>query len=96
MKEKEKLETDNAHLRQREEKLKQEERTLSLAIEKDEVGRKLKELETDIERLSKVRNERMASMDTYNELASKSGFSPNPDEQTFNAQRVQAALQLEE
>ena len=96
MKEKEKLETDIAHLRQREEKLKQEERTLSLAIEKDEVGRKLKELETDIERLSKVRNERMASMDTYNELASKSGFSPNPDEKTFNAQRAQAAQQIEE
>ena len=38
----------------------------------------------------------MASMDTYNELASKSGFSPNPDEKTFNAQRAQAAQQIEE
>ena len=55
VKEKEKLEAETRQLRQREEKLKQEERTLALAIEKDEVGRKLKELNDDIERLTKER-----------------------------------------
>lgn len=95
VKEKEKTEAEIGRLRRREEKLKQEERTLSLAIEKDEVGRKLKELEDDIERLSKERDERMASMDAYNELAGKAGFALSPGEETFNAQRLRARQQAE-
>ena len=94
-KEKERQENEISRLRRREEKLKQEERTLSLAIEKDEVGRKLKELEDDIERLSKKRDEHVAAMDAYNELAGKAGFTPSPSQETFNAQREQARLRVE-
>ena len=94
-KEKERQENEISRLRRREEKLKQEERTLSLAIEKDEVGRKLKELEDDIERLSKKRDERMAAMDAYNELAGKAGFASSPAEETFHAQREQARLRVD-
>ena len=96
VKEKEKLEAETRQLRQREEKLKQEERTLALAIEKDEVGRKLKELNDDIERLTKERDGRMASMDKYNGLAQKAGFATNPNEETFNNQRLQAEQRIKE
>lgn len=96
LKEKERLEAETAKFRRKEEKLKQEERTLALAIEKDEVGRKLKELENDIELLAKERDERVKRMEEYNGLAEKINFPSLPaDEETFQARRAEARAKAE-
>ena len=90
-----KLETDRQKLREKEEDLRAEERSLSLAIENDEVGRKIKDILQDAKHLEKVRDERMKRMDEYNRIAQQLAFSVDPSEETFQKQRDAATEKLQ-
>lgn len=82
-------------LRNKEEKLKQEERTISISIEKDEVGSKIKDLEKDIRNLQTLKDNRSRKLDEYNKIAQNIKFSTNPSEETFNTNR-ESARQLKQ
>ena len=84
------LKEELTDLREKEEKLKGEERTLSIAIETDEVGSKIKDIEKDIRNLVPKRDSRKTKLDNYNTLAQKTGFSENPNEDTFKENREKA------
>jgi len=82
-------------LRNKEEKLKQEERTISISIEKDEVGSKIKDLEKDIRNLQTLKDNRSRKLEEYNKIAQYIKFSTNPSEETFNTNR-ESAKQLKQ
>ena len=70
-------------LRQKEEELKAEERQLSISIESDQVGRKIKDLEKDIKLLGTSRNNRSQKLEQYNKIAQKTSLTENPNEKVF-------------
>ncbi len=80
-----------SELRNKEESLKQEERTLSISIESDEVGSKIKDLEKDIKALERLRDSRNAKLDQYNKIAQSIEFNINPSEETFKTNREKAS-----
>ena len=84
------LEGDLAELRDKEEKLKQDERTISIAIEKDEVGSKIKDLEKEIKQFEKSRDIRKNKLDDYNKIAQRIELTTNPSEETFYDNREKA------
>lgn len=77
-------------LRSKEESLKREERSISISIEKDEVGNKIKELEKDIKALEKLRDSRTAKLENYNKIAQSIELNINPSEDTFLTNRENA------
>jgi uncharacterized protein YPO0396 len=77
-------------LRSKEEKLKEEERTISIAIEKDEVGSKIKDLEKEIRQLSKSRDLRSSKLNDYNKIALSIELTTNPIKETFIKNREKA------
>ncbi|WP_268224509.1 ATP-binding protein [Sinomicrobium oceani] len=90
---KEKLERLNdelTELRHKEDLLKQDERTISIAIEKDEVGSKIKDLEKEIRQLERLRDTRKSKLDDYNKIAQSIELSANPSESTFSENREKA------
>ena len=89
-----KMETDRQKLREKEEELRAEERSLSMAIENDEVGRKIKDILQDAKHLEKIRDERMKHMDEYNRIAQQLSFLTDPSEETFLMQREGAQQKL--
>lgn len=94
--EKKHLQKEEEKLRQEEERLRGEERTLALAIENDEVGRKVKEIEQEILRLGELRDERMRKMDEYNEVVSQLSLRTDPEKDTFYQQREITESKLEQ
>lgn len=78
------------NLRDKEERLRNEERSLSLSIENDEIGRKIKEIEQDIHYLGELRDERLKQIDEYNRIAETIGFTSNPGRELFEQQRNKA------
>ena len=90
------LNEDLAALRFKEEGLKQEERTLSISIESDEVGSKIKDLEKDIRQLEKSRDLRKSKLDHYNKIAKNVEWNTDPGETTFDANRKKAGAQKAE
>lgn len=74
-------------LRSKEDFLKQEERSISISIEKDEVGNKIKELEKEIKALEKLRDSRTAKLENYNKIAQSIELNINPSEDTFLTNR---------
>ena len=84
------LKTELIDLKEKEEELKREERTLSIAIESDEVGNKIKDIEKDIARLEKIKNNHIQKLDDYNKIARKVGFAENPTQATFKENRESA------
>jgi len=76
-----------AELKVKEESFKQEERSLSISIERDEVGSKIKNLEKDIKQLERSRDSRKSKLDEYNKIAQSIELSINPSEGTFNENR---------
>lgn len=74
-------------LRSKEDSLKQEERSISISIEKDEVGNKIKELEKEIKALEKLRDSRTAKLENYNKIAQSIELNINPSEDTFLTNR---------
>jgi uncharacterized protein YPO0396 len=84
--------------RAKEDLLKQEERTLSIAIESDEVGGKIKDLEREIKQLEKSRNARTDKLESYNKLAQSLEMNINPSEESFKNNRgiaIEKKSQLE-
>ncbi len=88
-----KLETFQADLQEllsKEEALKGEERELSLSIERDETGSKIKELEKEIKQLEKSRDLRKSKLEDYNKIAQFIKLSTNPSQETFETNREKA------
>lgn len=91
---KDKLESLNLELielRVKEESLKQEERTLSISIESDEVGSKIKDLEREIKSLIGQKETRSRKLDQYNKIAQSLELNTNPNEETFKLNREKAS-----
>ncbi|HAY3535347.1 ATP-binding protein [Elizabethkingia anophelis] len=84
------LEGKLVELRVKEDDLKQEERTISIAIEKDEVGSKIKDLEKEIKQLERLRDARKSKLEDYNKIAQIIKLNTNPDEITFSENRGKA------
>lgn len=89
------LKREEEKLRQEEEKKREEERSIALSIEQDEVGRKIKEIEQDIQRLAELRDERTRRMDEYNQLAAQLSLMADPERETFMKQRKEVSDSLE-
>jgi uncharacterized protein YPO0396 len=77
-------------LRRKEEILKQEERAISISIEKDEVGSKIKNLEKEIKQLETSKYLRSKKLDDYNNIAQRIELKTNPSEDIFNINREKA------
>lgn len=71
-------------------RLEGEQTRLSVAIEKDEVGQQIKEIEREIYDNEQKRNNRQVKLDGYNALAQKVNLITNPDVTTFDANRTKA------
>jgi len=76
--------------RSKEETLKQEERAISISIEKDEVGSKIKDLEKEIKQLETSKTLRSKKLDDYNKIAQNVDLQINPNEDTFIKNREKA------
>lgn len=85
------LQKELKQLREKEEKLREEERSLSMAIENDEKGRQIRELENDIRRLGEQRDKRLRKREAYNRLAEQCGLRTDPDKKAFEQQKEKAA-----
>lgn len=81
---------DLKELHDRETELRQEERGIAIAIERDEVGSKIKDLEKEIRHDEKLRDNRKAKLDQYNKLARTVELPIDPDADTFDTSREQA------
>ncbi|MES2733830.1 MAG: SbcC/MukB-like Walker B domain-containing protein [Bacteroidota bacterium] len=81
------LNNELMELRSKEDSLKQEERTLSISIEREEVWNKIKDLEKEIKQLEKNRDFRKQSLDKYNKIAQSVELNINPSEITFKLNR---------
>lgn len=78
-------------LRAKEDSLKQEERKLSISIESDEVGSKIKDLEKEIKSLIGQKETRSRKLDQYNKIAQSVELNTNPSEETFKINREKAS-----
>lgn len=74
-------------------KLESEQTRLSIAIERDEVGQQIKELEREIRDNEQKRNTRQTKLDSYNTLAQKVNLVVNPDSSAFDANRTKAKVE---
>jgi len=77
-------------LKEKEDLLKQEERSISLSIEREEVYNKIKDLEKDIKQLEKNRDSRKIKLEDYNVIAQRIEFSSNPSIDVFKDNRERA------
>lgn len=84
------LDEELKELRDKEETLKQDERRISISIEKDEVGSKIKDLEKEIRQLERSRELRSSKLDDYNKISQSIELNTNPDEETFKINREKA------
>ena len=90
------LEQEKVKLRKEENERKEEERSLAMSIESDEVGRKIKDIEKDIERLEEMRDERTKRMDEYNAIAQQLGGVVDPERDVFYSQRKHTEESIEQ
>ena len=72
------------------EELKGKERTLSMAIENDNVGQQIKAIEKEMQGLERTKQSRQKKFDEYNKKVREVGFSENPDEVQFLENREKA------
>ncbi len=84
------LNDELTELRGKEEILKQEERAISISIEKDEVGGKIKDLEKEIKNLQGLKENKSKKLDDYNKIAQSIDLKTDPSEETFIANREKA------
>lgn len=84
------LNEELTELRGKEDRLKQDERAISIAIEKDEVGSKIKDLEKEIRSLTTLKENRIKKLDDYNKIAQNIELNTDPSEETFNTNRENA------
>ncbi len=74
-------------LKEKEQDLKDRETDLTIQIKSDAVGNQIRQLETEINRLERVSNNRKNKLNDYNKIAQRINFSLNPDENTFIEKR---------
>ncbi len=72
------------------EELKGKERTLSMAIENDNVGQQIKAIEKEMQGLERTKQSRQKKFDEYNKKVREVGFSENPAEVQFLENREKA------
>lgn len=72
------------------EELKERERSLSLAIENDNVGQQIKAIEKEMLGLERTKQSRQKKFDEYNKKVREVGFSENPAEVQFLENREKA------
>ena len=65
------------------EELQQQERTLSLSIENDDIGKQIKDLEKEIRTLDARKQARQNKLNEYNKKALEVGLCENPSEEAF-------------
>ena len=71
-------------------RLEGEQTRLSIAIERDEVGQQIRELEREISNNEKERDKRQAKLESYNALSLKVNLVTNPNESEFDINRAKA------
>lgn len=86
----ESLNLELKELKGREESLKQEERALSILIESDEVGSKIKDLEKEIKSLIGQKETRSRKLEQYNKIAQSLELRTDPSEESFKFNREKA------
>lgn len=82
-----------AQLEEEKERLKQQERDLSLSIENDDVGRQINDLEREIKSLNSSKQTRQTKLNSYNQKAIKVGLSADPTAETFVENRETARIE---
>ena len=90
------LETDLESLRAKEEEFKEQERFLSIAIERDSVGSQIKTLEKELKQAERSRDNAKNKSDSYNLLARELELPQNPDAQRFRESKALALLKDKE
>ena len=85
-----KLNDELTKLNENKEKLKERERSLSLAIENDNVGQQIKTIEKEMRELETTKQSRQKKLDKYNEKMRGVGFLENPAEALFLENREKA------
>ena len=86
----ESLSLELKELKDREESLKQEERALSISIESDEVGSKIKDLGKEIKSLIGQKETRSRKLDQYNKITQSLELRTDPSEESFKLNREKA------
>ncbi len=89
-------ENEIAKLKENENELKEKETDLSIQIKSDGVGKQITELEKEMLRLEKVRNERKQKLVAYNALSEKLSLTINPTEEIFYQTRETAKTKKED
>ena len=84
------LDEELSILKNKENDLREEERTIANAIEKDEVGNQIKVLTSEIKKLEEKRIRRRSKLDKYNQVADNIRLSTDPSEESFWENREQA------
>ena len=87
------LKGELAQLEEEKERLKQQERDLSLSIENDDVGRQIKDLEREIKSLNSTKQTRQTKHNSYNQKAIKVGLPADPTVETFVENRETARIE---
>ena len=87
------LKGELAQLEEEKERLKQQERDLSLSIENDNVGRQIKDLEREIKSLNSTKQTRQTKLNSYNQKAIKVGLHADPTVETFVENRETARIE---
>lgn len=77
-------------LNQEREELKAKESTLRFSIESDDVGRQIRLLKDEINKLEQKKKNRLSKLEEYNKKALEVGFDENPTEQVFIENREMA------
>ena len=79
-----------AKLEEEKEELKKKESELRVAIEGDDVGRQIKALKEEINRLNQRKSNRQSKLSEYNKKVLEVGFRQNPNEELFIENRGKA------
>ena len=85
-----KLEDELKALKVKKSELEQEQTRLSVAIEKDEVGQQIREIEKEINQKVKMRDNRKAKAEEYDKLAKLVKMEQSPDVEVFEINRATA------
>lgn len=85
-----KLEDELTALKVKKSELEQEQTRLSVAIEKDEVGQQIREIEKEINQKAMIRDNRKAKAEEYDKLAKTLDLTHSPDVEVFEANRTNA------